>query len=162
MIEVEITDDMLINARKKSVEMGKVHNSILRGRGNMSGFIGEQIALKVLNGKWENTFDYDLIATASNGIDKTVDVKTKQTSVKPLPHYECSIAKLNTKQKCDAYAFVRILNDFSVGWFLGVLTKDDYYAKATFLRKGDVDPSNNYTVKADCYNVRIDELGEGL
>ena len=94
--------------------------------------------------------------------DMKVDVKTKQTSVKPLPHYECSIAKLNTNQKCDAYAFVRILNDFSKGWFLGVLTKDDYYAKATFLRKGDVDPSNNYTVKADCYNVRIDELGEGL
>jgi len=155
MIEVEITDDMLIKARAKSVEMGKLHNSILRGRGNMSGFIGEQIGLHILGGKWDNTFDYDLIVN-----DKKVDVKTKQTSVKPLPHYECSIAKLSTKQKCDAYAFVRVLNDFSKGWFLGVLTKDKYYDKATFLRKGDVDPSNNYTVKADCYNVRIDELGK--
>jgi hypothetical protein len=123
----------------------------------MSGFIGEQIALQILDGKWDNTFDYDLVVN-----DKKVDVKTKQTSVKPLPHYECSIAKLNTKQKCDAYAFVRILNDFSKGWYLGVLTKEDYYDKATFLRKGDVDPSNNYTVKADCYNVRIDELAKQL
>jgi hypothetical protein len=137
--------------------MGKLHNSILRGKGNMSGFIGEQIALQILDGKWDNTFDYDLVVN-----DKKVDVKTKQTSVKPLPHYECSIAKLNTKQKCDAYAFVRILNDFSKGWYLGVLTKEDYYDKATFLRKGDVDPSNNYTVKADCYNVRIDELAKQL
>jgi hypothetical protein len=157
MIEVDITDDMLIKAREKSVEMGKLHNSILRGKGNMSGFIGEQIALQILDGKWDNTFDYDLVVN-----DKKVDVKTKQTSVKPLPHYECSIAKLNTKQKCDAYAFVRILNDFSKGWYLGVLTKEDYYDKATFLRKGDVDPSNNYTVKADCYNVRIDELAKQL
>ena len=54
------------------------------------------------------------------------------------------------------------LNDFSKGWYLGVLTKEDYYDKATFLRKGDVDPSNNYTVKADCYNVRIDELAKQL
>ena len=46
--------------------------------------------------------------------------------------------------------------------YLGVLTKGDYYDKATFLRKGDVDPSNNYTVKADCYNVRIDELAKQL
>ena len=137
--------------------MGKLHNSILRGKGNMSGFIGEQIAFQILDGKWDNTFDYDLVVN-----DKKVDVKTKQTSVKPLPHYECSIAKLNTKQKCDAYAFVRILNDFSKGWYLGVLTKEDYYDKATFLRKGDVDPSNNYTVKADCYNVRIDELAKQL
>ena len=157
MIEVNITDDMLIKAREKSVEMGKLHNSILRGRGNMSGFIGEQIALHILGGNWDNTFDYDLVSN-----DIKVDVKTKQTSVKPLPHYECSIAKLNTKQKCDAYAFVRILNDFSKGWYLGVLTKEDYYDKATFLRKGDVDPSNNYTVKADCYNVRIDELAKQL
>ena len=157
MIEVNITDDMLIKAREKSVEMGKLHNSILRGRGNMSGFIGEQIALHILGGNWDNTFDYDLVSN-----DIKVDVKTKQTSVKPLPHYEWSIAKLNTKQKCDAYAFVRILNDFSKGWYLGVLTKGDYYDKATFLRKGDVDPSNNYTVKADCYNVRIDELAKQL
>lgn len=148
---------MLIKAREKTVEMGKLYNSILRGKGNMSGFIGEQLALKVLGGAWENTYDYDLKVN-----DIRIDVKTKQTSVKPLPHYECSIAAFNTKQDCDGYAFVRVLNDFSVGWFLGVLTKQDYFDKATFLKKGEVDPSNNYTVKADCYNVRIDELGDNI
>ena len=148
---------MLIKAREKTVEMGKLYNSILRGKGNMSGFIGEQLALKVLGGAWENTYDYDLKVN-----DIRIDVKTKQTSLKPLPHYECSIAAFNTKQDCDGYAFVRVLNDFSVGWFLGVLTKQDYFDKATFLKKGEVDPSNNYTVKADCYNVRIDELGDNI
>ena len=148
---------MLIKAREKTVEMGKLYNSILRGKGNMSGFIGEQLALKVLGGAWENTYDYDLKVN-----DIRIDVKTKQTSVKPFPHYECSIAAFNTKQDCDGYAFVRVLNDFSVGWFLGVLTKQDYFDKATFLKKGEVDPSNNYTVKADCYNVRIDELGDNI
>ena len=157
MIEVKITDEMLIKAREKTVEMGKLYNSILRGKGNMSGFIGEQLALKVLGGAWEHTDDYDLKVN-----DIRIDVKTKQTSVKPLPHYECSIAAFNTKQDCDGYAFVRVLNDFSVGWFLGVLTKQDYFDKATFLKKGEVDPSNNYTVKADCYNVRIDELGDNI
>ena len=157
MIEVKITDEMLIKAREKTVEMGKLYNSILRGKGNMSGFIGEQLALKVLGGAWENTYDYDLKVN-----DIRIDVKTKQTSVKPLPHYECSIAAFNTKQDCDGYAFVRVLNDFSVGWFLGVLTKQDYFDKATFLKKGEVAPSNNYTVKADCYNVRIDELGDNI
>ena len=157
MIEVTITDDMLIKAREKAVEMGKLHNSILRGRGNMSCFIGEQIELNILGCTWENTYDYDMKVG-----DTRIDVKTKQTSVKPLPHYECSIAAFNTKQDCDGYAFVRVLNDFSMGWFLGVLTKQDYFDKATFLKKGDVDPSNNYTVKADCYNVRIDELGDTI
>ena len=39
-----------------------------------------------------------------------------------------------------------------------MLTKEEYFNKATFLKKGDIDPSNNYTVKADCYNVPISEL----
>ena len=158
MIEVTITDEMLLAARAKAVEMGKIHNSILKGGGNVAGFLGEQVAISVLGGDWNNTYDYDLTTEAG----KRVEVKTKQTSVKPLPHYECSIAKFNTKQDCDAYAFVRVLNDFSVGWFLGVLTKEAYFDKANFLKKGDVDPSNNYTVKADCYNVRIDQLEEKI
>ena len=74
MIEVTITDDMLIKAREKAVEMGKLHNSILRGKGNMSGFIGEQIALHILGGTWENTYDYDMKVG-----DTRIDVKTKQT-----------------------------------------------------------------------------------
>tara|TARA_E500000318_G_scaffold13466_1_gene12671 strand:- start:305 stop:781 length:477 start_codon:yes stop_codon:yes gene_type:complete len=158
MIEVTITDEMLLAARAKAVEMGKINNSILKGGGNVAGFLGEQVAMSVLGGDWNNTYDYDFTTEAG----KRVEVKTKQTSVKPLPHYECSIAKFNTKQDCDAYAFVRVLNDFSIGWFLGVLTKEIYFDKANFLKKGDVDPSNNYTVKADCYNVRIDQLEEKI
>ena len=158
MIEVTITDEMLLAARAKAVEMGKINNSILKGGGNVAGFLGEQVAMSVLGGDWNNTYDYDFTTEAG----KRVEVKTKQTSVEPLPHYECSIAKFNTKQDCDAYAFVRVLNDFSIGWFLGVLTKETYFDKANFLKKGDVDPSNNYTVKADCYNVRIDQLEEKI
>ena len=101
MIEVTITDEMLLAARAKAVEMGKINNSILKGGGNVAGFLGEQVAMSVLGGDWNNTYDYDFTTEAG----KRVEVKTKQTSVKPLPHYECSIAKFNTKQDCDAYAF---------------------------------------------------------
>ena len=92
----------------------------------------------------------------SNG--KKVDVKTKQTSVAPLPDYDCSVANFNTKQACDTYAFVRVKNDFTVGWYLGSMNKKEYLEKAIFMKKGDVDPSNNYTVRADCYNLKIKQL----
>jgi len=157
MIKVIVTDEMLLKAREKASEMGQLHNSILRGQGNMSGFIGEQVALSVLGGSWVNTYDYDITVG-----EYRVDVKTKQTTVEPRPFYECSVADFNTKQNCDAYAFVRVLKDYSVAWFLGVLTKQEYFDKAVFLKKGQVDPSNNFTVRADCYNVRIDQLGESL
>ena len=157
MIKVEITEDMIAAANNKAIEMGKLNNSILNGAGNIAGFIGEQISLKVLGGQWNNTYDYDIMVG-----DKRIDVKTKQTTVTPLPHYECSIAAFNVKQKCDAYAIVRVLKDLSTGWFLGVLDKDAYFNAATFMKKGNIDPSNNFTVRADCYNLRIDKLGDAI
>ncbi len=156
MIEVVITGDMLVTARDKAAEMGKLRNSIISGAGNLAGFIGEAVAQQVMGGVLANTYDYDLILC--NG--KTVDVKTKQTSVKPLETYECSIAALNTKQDCDYYAFVRVKNDFSVGWFLGVYEKQQYMLDAKYLTKGTIDPSNSYVVKSDCYNLPIHQLKE--
>lgn len=154
MIEVIVTGDMLVEARDKAAEMGRLRNSIINGAGNIAGFIGEAIAQKVMGGVLANTYDYDLVL--SNG--KTVDVKTKQTSVKPLDTYECSIAKLNTTQECDFYAFVRVKNDFSVGWLLGVYEKQQYMLDSVFMKKGTIDASNGYTVKSDCYNLKINQL----
>lgn len=156
MIEVTISADMLVEARDKAAAMGKLRNSIINGAGNIAGFIGESITQQVMGGVLANTYDYDLILC--NG--KSVDVKTKQTSVKPLVTYECSIANLNTTQKCDYYAFVRVKNDFTVGWFLGIYPKEDYMKDAVFMKKGTIDASNGYVVKSDCYNLPIHQLKE--
>lgn len=156
MIEVVITSEMLVEARDKAAEMGKLRNSITSGAGNIAGFIGEAIAQQVLGGKLDNTYDYDLVL--DNGTK--IDVKTKQTSVKPLPTYDCSIANLNTKQQCDYYAFVRVKNDFTVGWYLGVYEKQQYMLDAVFMKRGTIDPSNGYVVKSDCYNLKINQLKE--
>lgn len=154
MIEVVVTGNMLVEARDKAAEMGKLRNSIINGAGNIAGFIGEAIAQQVMGGVLANTYEYDLVLP--NG--KTVDVKTKQTSVKPLETYECSIAGLNATQECDYYAFVRVKNDFSVGWFLGVYEKQQYMLDSVFLKKGTIDPDNGYVVRSDCYNLKINQL----
>lgn len=131
MEEIKVTDEMLLSARDKAAEMGRLHNSITKGAGNLAGFIGEEIAKVVLGGTLSNTYNYDLIL--DNG--KTVDVKTKQTSVAPLETYDCSIAAFNTKQDCDYYCFVRVKNDFTVGWYLGVYDKQKYLEDASFMKK---------------------------
>ena len=104
MIKVDITEDMLKKATFKAVSMGNLNNSILKGDGNLTGFLGEQIALTVLGGEGKNTYDYDLITP--NGTK--VDVKTKKTTVEPKPFYDCSVAAFNIKQKCNLYCFVRV------------------------------------------------------
>lgn len=156
MIEIVVTADMLVDARDKAAEMGKLRNSITNGAGNIAGFIGEAITQQVLGGTLTNTYDYDLVLDDGTKID----VKTKQTSVKPLETYECSIANLNTTQECDFYAFVRVKNDFTVGWYLGVYPKDQYMLDAVFMARGTIDSSNGYVVRSDCYNLKINQLKE--
>lgn len=156
MIEVAITATMLITARDKAAAMGRLYNSIINGAGNIAGFIGEDIAQQVLGGVLDNTYDYDLVLADGTKID----VKSKQTSVKPLETYDCSVAGLNTKQACDYYAFVRIKNDFTVGWYLGVYDKKKYFEDSVFMKKGDIDPANKYVVKSDCFNLKINKLRE--
>ena len=155
MIEVSVTASMLLGARTKAVEMGTLRNSIRSGAGNLIGFIGESIVQHVLGGRLANTYDYDLVLPDGT----TVDVKSKATSVEPQPHYECSVAALNTKQKCDHYAFTRVKNDMSVGWYLGMIRKQDFYDKAKLFKKGEKIDSNKYVVRSDCYNLSISELG---
>lgn len=162
MIEVDITDNMINRARKKAKEMGRLNNSITGGMGNLVGFIGEEVAAHVLrnSGKKvveENTYDYDLVV---DGIK--VDVKTKSTSVAPLPHYSNSVANFNTKQQCDYYVFIRIKKDLTVGWWCGVYSKSQFFKDATFMEKGQLDADNKYVVKADCYNLPISQLKEML
>tara|TARA_R110000787_G_C13202981_1_gene424293 strand:- start:131 stop:634 length:504 start_codon:yes stop_codon:yes gene_type:complete len=158
MREVEITLEMIDTARTKAKELGTLRNSISKGRGNLVGFIGEEVAQTCLGGTVANTYDYDIVLSDGS----TVDVKTKSTSVKPLSHYDCSVSAYNTKQKCDAYAFVRVKHDLSIGWYLGIMQKETYMDTAEMMRKGEIDPSNGFKIKADCYNVKISQLQDKL
>ena len=141
-------------AKAKADEMGLLNNSITSGHGSVAGFVGEEVARFVMGGTERNTLDYDLILDDGS----RVEVKTKRTKAKPQPHYDCSVAAYNTRQDCDLYAFVRVHSDLKIAWFLGVYPKDAYYRDARFLREGEVDQANNFTVKADCYNLSIDKL----
>ena len=119
----------------------------------MVAYIGEEVAKNVLDGHIKDTYDYDIVYQNTK-----VDVKTKERTVAPKSYYECSVADFNTKQACDEYAFVSVLNTLKEAWYLGKISKLDFYKKATFHRKGEIDTDNNFTFKADCYNIPISSL----
>lgn len=140
-------------SQEKAEEMGSLNNSILNGTGNYAGFLGEEIVNDYIRGTIENTYDYDII---KDGLK--FDVKSKQTTVVPRTHYDCSVPDFNPNQKCDFYIFARILDDFSIGWILGFISKARFYQEARFMRKGQMDGSNDFAVKSDCYNLAIKRL----
>tara|TARA_Y100000296_G_C4985864_1_gene162951 strand:- start:35 stop:526 length:492 start_codon:yes stop_codon:yes gene_type:complete len=150
---IKILETHIEQAEKMSKQMGHLNNSITKGKGNIIGFLGEIIVANYLNIILKNTYDYDLVYK-----NKKIDVKSKRVTTPPKAYYECSIAALNTKQKCDLYVFTRIKNDLSAGWILGYLEKDKYLKDSKFLKKGEIDLDNNWKVITDCYNLPINKL----
>lgn len=153
-IEVQITDEMTQRATAKAQEMGELRNSIRRGRGNLAGFLGEEIVLDAFGGSVSNnTFQHDIEFDGT-----TFEVKTKDRTVMPSLSYEASVANYNPNQRADFYVFTSLLrnkadNRYVKGYVLGIISKADYFQRANFLRVGDIDPSNGWVVSADCYNV---------
>ena len=152
---LEISEEMKAKANKEGLHKN-LRNSI-RGKDNaLVARLGEMIALFFTKGELVNTFDYDIVS--ENGIK--VDVKTKERTVDPKPFYEVSVADYNTTQKCDCYMFVTIntkakpIRASVVGW----KWKDDFYKSATFHQKGQIDNNNGFIFRADCYNMKFEEL----
>ena len=154
MQEIKITKGMLVDASNRARKLGVLKNSISKGMGNVAGMLGEEIVLKVLGGKLESNYDYDIIFPDGS----TTDVKTKLTTVKPLPKYSCSVSAYNIRQKCDSYTFVRVKKDLTVGWFLGSINKLDFFNEARFVEKGEIDPTNEYKARTSCFNCPISVL----
>ena len=153
MTPIQITPQILDRAKRKAASVGNLQGSITGSLSNVVGAIGEIIVADALGANESSTYDYDLIKDG-----RRIDVKTKRCTSAPKPFYECSIAAHGTKQDCDEYIFVRVLNNLQRAWILGRISKDEYYSKAVRHRRGEVDESNNFTFKSDCYNLEISEL----
>jgi hypothetical protein len=153
MILVEIKPEWVEEAKRKSEELGVLRHSFMKGDGNLVGFLGEIMSAKKLKADIKNTYDYDLIKKG-----KTIDVKSKRCTSQPKPHYECSVAAYNTKQKCDFYLFTRILNTLDIGWICGIIKKEEFFKWAKLYKKGDIDQRNGLVFKEDTYNLEIANL----
>jgi hypothetical protein len=157
MEEINITNAMLLRARSRAAKMPKLKNSIRHQRGKLVGLLGEEIVKKFFNvpvKQDEAGYEFDIVSP--DGL--RLEVKTKERSVVPKLNYECSVARYNDKQDCDLYVFVSVLNDYSKGWVCGWLSPKSFKKKSTKFKKGDKDPSNNFTFRADCRNIKISDL----
>lgn len=156
MIELTITQDQLERA-EGLYPFDKLNGSITKGESNIFGAVGEILVYDYLSKitdriSFNSTYDYDLVYKGFS-----IDVKTKRTTVTPAPEYLCSISSFNTKQRCDYYFFIRVKEDFSMGWLLGYIAKKQFFRDAVFKRRGEKDV-NGWKFKDDCYNMQIKDL----
>ena len=156
MIEVPISNEMLIEARRKAQQMGELKGSMMKGDRNLTAFLGELAAQKVIGGKTDNTYDYDISMPSG----KTVDVKTKKVKYIPKDYYDCTIFgdKASVNQACDYLLFTQVLTDLSSVYVLGGYNKKKFLQDAQFKKKGSVVGTNNLTYKRDNYVMQIKDL----
>jgi hypothetical protein len=158
VIELKVTSDQLKRA-ESLYDFGVLKDSITSGKSNIYGALGEVVVDDWLNSNGRSSkiigdVNFDLLV---DGVK--VDVKSKKTSVPPLQNFNCSIAGHNVTQKCDFYIFARVHENKKEAWICGWITKDEFFKKAKFRRKGQPDPVlPAWKFTADCYNLEISKL----
>lgn len=96
----------------------------------------------------------------------TMDVKAKERTVEPQPHYDCSVPDYNGEvQLPDWYLFVSLLSDkssgtgrFKRGWVLGTMRRETFHEQATMWEPGKQDGSNGWEATIKCWNVPVSSL----
>ena len=172
VISVPWGANMINRARKKATNLGSIKNSILRGGGNLAGYLGEEavaayIGAEIIScNKGDDKYNHDLWKN-----NKRIEVKTKRRTVPPQNFFDVSVAKTSTHQRPDLYIFVsiefenmtmenekRVYRGIKNIWILGQAEPEDYFARAKIWQAGDVDVSNGFVTHVDMYNLPISEI----
>jgi len=146
-VEVKITDEMLSRAKSQASKHSDIPNSIMRGGGNLAGYIGEQAVLEYMEDSIPyNTKDCDVYLNPFSDNPISIDVKTKRRRVYPRDEYTCHIAEASLHQNCDMYVFCQVNFkknpktkwelDTSKAYILGWMMKEDFLKKSIKLKEG--------------------------
>ena len=155
MLKIKITDRVLQAAQKRAdlfVNNPKSKTKIKAGS-EIYGMIGEELFLANFGGKLIDSKNYDI----DHPILGKIDVKTKSATSDPKDTYECSVAAYQmNKPECEFYVFYRVDKAFKYGWYCGILSLEDFKAKAVLRKRGERD--GGFVFSTDCYNVTINNL----
>ena len=181
-LKVEFTKDQY----DRAVERAKQHpdrstdnQSITRGRGLVTGCLGEIIVEDYLENvkscdenarEMKDKFNFDILLEDGT----TLEVKSKGHGVSDCPSfYDCSVSAINPRQRADYYVFVRIHgkrlrgtygfdhSNSNKAWICGMKTKENMIQPHRLMKRGTVvqnSASFTYVAKSSCYQIKISEL----
>ena len=154
-----VSKDILQEAQEKAKAMGPLRGSILKGQGNVAGFVGKIVLFKLLQAHFP---DVAYIESSNLKIaGKRIAVRVKQRTVPPQPFYNCSVTHTSLKkEKFDYFAFCQISEDMKEFWLLGFISWDRLMREGFDLAKGEKD--GRFTVRESCKNIKIGDLEESF
>jgi len=166
IVEIPFTEEMVKSAKKKAKALGEIKNSILKGKGNLAGYLGEEAvasyvnAVVISNDEGDAKFGYDLIKD-----NKRIEVKTKRRTVVPKLFYDVSVAASSKhqadKKGLDLYIFASIQFEGSTPkriWIIGQKDRDQYFKEARLIKKGEPEGNNGFIAHTNMYNLVTTKL----
>ena len=170
MIEVDARP-FLEAAQQRAEQVGQLSRSMRGLQANQVGALGELLGMDYLRGlgfELEEVFStgYD-VRVKVEGEWKTLEFKTKERTVVPIPSYDCTVPAYNHEhQRPDYFLFISLLssgksdqiNRFSKGFILGSIGLERFEQIAKAWNPSQTDTSNGWVPTINCYNVQIGEL----
>jgi len=138
-----------------------MRGSFTNGRGMLVGLIGQIVVRSTFGWEEIDAIEYDL-----RDRDALVEVKSKTTTVEPLPHHHASVAASSFHQQATNLVFCRVQVAYNPDpkkpiapqklWILGWLSREEFFDRSALVRKGEMD--GNYAARVDCRSVQAVEL----
>tara|TARA_R100001377_G_scaffold82600_1_gene63151 strand:+ start:511 stop:1053 length:543 start_codon:yes stop_codon:yes gene_type:complete len=171
MIELPFDKEMIARSKQKAMSLGYINNSILKGAGNLAGYLGEEAlapyvdAEIVSNNRGLDKYNYDLLVQTQR-----VEVKTKRRTVAPRPNYDVSVAETSSHQRPDIYAFISLEFDrvtkthpkqyygLKKIWLCGFMPANEFWERSELWEKGKIDKTNNFKTHVNMYNLSVRDL----
>lgn len=170
MIEVEV-QSLLHEAQKRAEAQGALDRSMRGMQASQVGALGELVGIRLLRERkvlftevFTTTHDVTFV---QEGRMKTMEFKTKERTVAPEPHFDCTVPLYNhDHQRPDYYFFISLLskgksddiNRFTKAYILGVITLGELDSVGTKWEAGQVDKTNSWSPTVDCINVKVSDL----
>lgn len=169
MLEINLEPSQCEPARARAAELPVYARSHRREAANYVGALGEVVieqwlvseAIGFLDVRELKTHDYELLDGAS------FDVKTKDRTVRPEPHHECSVPAYNHEyQRPSGFVFVSLQRSrdttgparFHTAYVLGGQSYRYLQQHGVHWATGAVDPRNGTQFWTACINIEIREL----
>jgi len=113
MIQVAVTEEMKTWAWAKAQDLGELRNSMLKGKGDYAGYIGQRMVLDSVLATDDDCYNHDVLFRADKTIYERGEVKTKRCTSKPQPDYLGMVTVDSLiHQIPDAFIFCRLIKSF--------------------------------------------------
>jgi len=157
MIEVNVTQDMLKEAKRRAKEavnrfgVGGTHRTH-SSRQKITGFLAEVCINNVFPDiKYSGELNVDFYFQSMS-----IDSKAQGCNTKPLDYYSATLYEEQRKRHTDYYIFNRVKNDFSKVWICGIISKERFFKLAELKKAGT--KTNNFTYEQARYEIQYKDL----